>query len=369
MNTTEKFYLSVDGIAETFKPCADHHQLGLRTAGGKKIPLPKLTSLHRKSSPSPSRRLQSKVHSQHPSNPGVKVSNISKASMGIIKTVRARWRQRDKRGGVARSSSTGDQRPSSDRLRRRRVEPLTTPALTKPRNCRRIVVLGAPKVGKTNILQRFLGGEFEEHYEPTSEDFSRKLYQIRGETYQIDIVDAARERDFPAKRRLTILTGDIFLLVFSLDDRGTLTEVCELRDEIRAAKAKLMKPKDAGKVPVVICGNKADLRAQRVVGRSETEGVLGEGAAFFETSAKEGTGLEDVFGALAALGGLPVETSPSAHRTVSVVAYQSLRAVRRPGAPCAAVFPLARRPSFRSDLRQVLGPSAKPGKTERCHVQ
>lgn len=82
---------------------------------------------------------------------------------------------------------------------------------TKPQNCKRIVVLGAPRVGKTSILRRYLRDGFVEEYNPTSEDFLRKLFRIRGETYQIDILDASRERDFPAKRRLSILTGAYLL--------------------------------------------------------------------------------------------------------------------------------------------------------------
>jgi small GTP-binding protein len=69
------------------------------------------------------------------------------------------------------------------------------------------VVLGAPRVGKTSILRRYLRDGFVEEYKPTSEDFHRKLFRIRGETYQIDILDASGERSFPAKRRLSILTG------------------------------------------------------------------------------------------------------------------------------------------------------------------
>uniref|UniRef100_A0A3B5ALS8 RASD family member 2 n=1 Tax=Stegastes partitus TaxID=144197 RepID=A0A3B5ALS8_9TELE len=245
-------------------------------------------------------------------------------------------------------------------------------------NCHRIVVLGAPKVGKTNILQRFLGNEFEEHYEHTIEDFHRKLFHIRGETYQVDLLDAAGERDFPAKRRLSILTGDIFLLVFSLDDRESLNEACELLNEIQAAKAKLLKSKRPARVPAVMCGNKADLDAQRVVRRAEVGTILGEDVPYFETSAKNGTGLESVFRALASLGGLPDETSPSRHQLISIPTYQSLcvgrrgrRGIRTPGlgAPCAAVDPLARRPSFTSDLRLVLGSSTKNNKPEKCQIQ
>uniref|UniRef100_A0A3Q3IEV6 Uncharacterized protein n=1 Tax=Monopterus albus TaxID=43700 RepID=A0A3Q3IEV6_MONAL len=248
--------------------------------------------------------------------------------------------------------------------------------MCNPRNCHRIVVLGAPKVGKTNILRRFLGKEFEEHYEPTTEDFHRKLFYICGEAYQIDLLDAAGERDFPAKRRLSILTGDIFLLVFSLDDRDSFTEACELLKEIKAAKAKLLKFKK--KVPVVICGNKADQDAQRAVTRSEVTESFGEDASFFETSAKDDTGLEGMFRALASLGGLPDETSPSRHQIISILTYQSLCIGQRGrrgsrtggvGAPCAAVDPVARRPSFTSDLRLVLGSSTKHNKPEKCQIQ
>lgn len=130
------------------------------------------------------------------------------------------------------------------------------------------------------------------------------------------------------------------------------------------------------KIPVVTCGNKADLDAQRVVRRSEVTEILGEDIPFFEISAKDGTGLEDMFRAVASLGGLPDETSPSRHQILSILTYQSLCMGKRGrrgsgtcGAPCAAVDPLARRPSFTSDLRLVLGSSTKHNKPEKCQIQ
>ncbi|KAM7371740.1 hypothetical protein PAMP_008950 [Pampus punctatissimus] len=352
MNATEKLNLPVDGILEMFNSLTGHHQ--------SRITHPVLQS----TSITPVL--------QHP-----KVSNITKTGMGIIKTVKGQWRQQDKRMISSRSSSSGNGQVSTDRLPKRSVDRLEL-GLTKPKNCHRIVVLGAPKVGKTNMLQRFLGEDFQEQYEPTSEDFHRKLFHIGGEAYQIDLLDAAGERDFPAKRRLSILTGDIFLLVFSVDDKESFSEVCELLNEIKAAKTKLLKLKHPATVPAVICGNKVDLEAQRVVSRSEVEEMIGEDFAFFETSAKDGTGLEGVFRTLASLGGLPVETSPSRHQIVSILTYQSLcigqrgrrgSRTREHGEPCAAVDPLARRPSFTSDLRLVLGSSTKQNKPERCQIQ
>lgn len=176
MNATEKFYLPVDGILEMF------------------------TSLTGQSAVT-----HACVQSAVPQHPAV--SNISKTSMGIIRTVRGSWRQQEKRTVVSRSSSSGSRQLSTDRPPKRSVDLLEL-GVVKPRNCHRVVVLGAPKVGKTNILRRFLGREFEENYEPTTEDFHRKLFHIGGEAFQMDLLDAAGERNYPAKRRLSILTGE-----------------------------------------------------------------------------------------------------------------------------------------------------------------
>lgn len=75
------------------------------------------------------------------------------------------------------------------------------------KNCYRMVILGSTKVGKTAIVSRFLNGRFDEQYTPTIEDFHRKLYSIKGDVYQLDILDTSGNHPFPAMRRLSILTG------------------------------------------------------------------------------------------------------------------------------------------------------------------
>ncbi|XP_034544965.1 GTP-binding protein Rhes [Notolabrus celidotus] len=339
--------------------------------------------------------------SQHLSSSGIK------AGLGILKLATSQWKQEKK----TRSGSTMRQLSSSNSshpLKRSPLDQLAALVLhgqtrqrqisqehrqdsvscTKPQNCKRIVVLGAPRVGKSSILRRYLRDGFVEDYNPTSEDFLRKLFRIRGETYQIDILDASRERDFPAKRRLSILTGDIFLLVFSLDDRSSFDEVCALRTEILAAKSKLTKssaPEQCAQlqVPLVICANKVDLlESEREISKAEVLQAVGEDCAYFETSAKDSTNLEKVFESLAKRGGLPAETGPSQHRKLSLRSYQAMRTGRVQGGrgnrnlggedACGALYPLARRPSFSTDLRQVIGPhtARKAGKgLDKCQIQ
>ncbi|XP_072299301.1 GTP-binding protein Rhes [Eucyclogobius newberryi] len=336
MNSTEKGFLAFDSIFDLFSFTGHHPDAKL----------------------SPSR--------QHPST-----FSLSKTGMNIVKAVHGCRGDTVKMTGSARSSS-GQRQVSSIKHVKKSVDNMDLGRMN-PQHCTRIVVLGAPKVGKTNLLQRFLGKDFKENYEPTREDFYRKLFHIEGETYRVDLLDAAGERDFPAKRRLSILTGDIFLLVFSLDDRESFREVCELLSEIKSAKTKFLKMKTPAKVPVVVCGNKADLGTQqRLVGRSEVLKTLSDDVTYVETSAKNSLGLEILFPTLARLGALPDETSPSRHEIVPILSYQSLcqRGRRHePSAPCGAVDPLARRPSFTTDLKLVLGSSTKQNKPERCQIQ
>lgn len=169
MNTTEKFHLPVDGIFKMLNSITGQSPITHPVA-------------------------------QCAGAPHAIVSNLPKSGMGVVRTAKVNWRQQEK---TADRSST-----SADRLPKIRSVDLLELGLAKPRNCHRVVVLGAPKVGKSNILQRFLGGEFEESYEPTTEDFHRKLFHIRGQAYQVDLLEASGERNFPAKRRLSILTGE-----------------------------------------------------------------------------------------------------------------------------------------------------------------
>lgn len=71
----------------------------------------------------------------------------------------------------------------------------------------RMVVLGAPNVGKTQLVARFLGRQFSEMYLPTTEEFHRTKYMIRGRSYQLDILDTSGHTMSPIMQNLTLLTG------------------------------------------------------------------------------------------------------------------------------------------------------------------
>ncbi|KAK9392970.1 dexamethasone-induced Ras-related protein 1 [Crotalus adamanteus] len=256
------------------------------------------------------------------------------------------------------------------------------------KNCYRMVVLGSSKVGKTAIVSRFLSGRFEDQYTPTIEDFHRKLYSIRGEVYQLDILDTSGNHPFPAMRRLSILTGDVFILVFSLDNRDSFEEVQRLKQQILETKSCLKnKTKENIEVPLVICGNKGDRDFYREVEPREIEQLLGQDSKkypYFEISAKKNSSLDEMFQALFTMAKLPNEMSPDLHRKVSLQYCDLLHKKTLKGKKLlkdssgegtgdayGIVAPFARRPSVHSDLMYIREKAIRGGQAkdkERCVI-
>ncbi|XP_013196051.1 GTP-binding protein Rhes [Amyelois transitella] len=243
-----------------------------------------------------------------------------------------------------------------------------------PKNCFRLVMLGSARVGKTSLVSRFLGNKFEDSYTPTIEDFHRKLYRIRGEVYQLDLLDTSGNHPFPAMRRLSFLTGDLFVLVFSMDSRESFEEVIRLREQILETKASATSGASRGRrqiprVPMAIAGNKCD-RDLKTVQPEEASAYCSTqdtACVFVETSAKKNYHVDDLFYELFVVANLPLEMAPNHHKRVSTAfgspctlpptSSQSSRSKkctlsikRRLSDACGVVAPNVRRPSIRTDL-------------------
>ncbi|KAJ8398785.1 hypothetical protein AAFF_G00419820 [Aldrovandia affinis] len=248
------------------------------------------------------------------------------------------------------------------------------------KNCYRMVILGSTKVGKTAIISRFLNERFDDQYTPTIEDFHRKFYSIRGNVYQLDILDTSGNHPFPAMRRLSILTGDVFILVFSLDNRDSFQEVQRLKQQIFETKSCLKnKTKENVDVPLVICGNKGDREFYREVQDNEIQELIAgdDQCAYFEISAKRNTNVDRMFQTLFTMAKLPNEMSPDLHRRVSVqysdmLQRKSFRNKKpKDGDAYGIVAPFARRPSVHSDLMYIREKAIGGGQAkdkERCVI-
>lgn len=144
----------------------------------------------------------------------------------------------------------------------------------------KLVVMGGGGVGKSALTIRLVTDNFLDEYDPTIEDSYRKQVMIDGQTALLDILDTAGQEEFNSMRDQWIRDGKGFLLVYNITSRDTFEEVAELYDRI-------IRTKDSDNVPVVLAGNKCDLKDQRQVQYTEGAELAKEwGCGFFETSAK-----------------------------------------------------------------------------------
>lgn len=144
----------------------------------------------------------------------------------------------------------------------------------------KLVVLGGGGVGKSALTIRLVTDNFLDEYDPTIEDSYRKQVMIDDETALLDILDTAGQEEFSSMQDQWMRDGQGFLLVYNIVARPTFDEVSVLYD-------KILRTKDTDKVPIVLVGNKCDLKDQRQVEYQEgAELAKAWGCSFFETSAK-----------------------------------------------------------------------------------
>ncbi|GMT36083.1 hypothetical protein PFISCL1PPCAC_27380, partial [Pristionchus fissidentatus] len=232
----------------------------------------------------------------------------------------------------------------------------------------RLVIVGAARTGKSAIVGRFLDKDFDERYIPTIENFHRKIYKIKGEIFQLDIVDTSGNDPFPAARKLSFISGDMFIIVSSADMAYSVSHMIDLKHQITECKQSRGVIGN-GDVPTVFAFNKTDLspsRSQQIDEREVTERlteVFGHADNFVPCSAANNINIDKVFGKVFSIAKCPKHMNPELHKMLrnelsadgdsKKKILQRMRSkFSRDGDDTLAVYTdvNARRPSLRTDL-------------------
>lgn len=157
----------------------------------------------------------------------------------------------------------------------------------------KVVVAGNGAVGKTSLIRRFCEGKFELTRVATiGVDFQTQTVALPEKTVKLSIWDMAGQDRFQVIRSGFYRGSRAAALVYDVTDPESFNSLAKWRQEILEA---------IQQQPFVVVGNKIDL--ERVQPREQAEAFAQSfGARYIETSALNGSGVSDLFEALAKLG-------------------------------------------------------------------
>ena len=141
-------------------------------------------------------------------------------------------------------------------------------------------------VGKTCICGAFLGLEFlEEHLSTVGiEKMSSVIELESGEKVKIKLWDTAGEERFRCISVNTLKSSQAAVVVFDLTNKDSFERVTDWLKEIREFSTK---------IPIVLFGNKSDLEKKEVTQEEINLLCQVEGLIYYETSAKNNTGIKE----------------------------------------------------------------------------
>jgi small GTP-binding protein len=153
---------------------------------------------------------------------------------------------------------------------------------------KKICMVGQFGVGKTSLVRRFVDSIFDERYHSSiGVKIDRKDVTVGPDSVTLMLWDLAGEDDL-AQLNVSHLRGAAgYILVADGCRAASLAKAVELQQRIAD---------QLGPLPFVLVLNKADLREQWEV---QAAAISEQGWTTFETSAKAGSGVDEMFYALA----------------------------------------------------------------------
>jgi small GTP-binding protein len=157
---------------------------------------------------------------------------------------------------------------------------------------KKICMIGTSGVGKTSLVARFVQSMFSEKYLTTvGVKIDKKTVQLEGAEVQLMIWDLAGDDDFQRLQASYLRGSGGYLLVADGTRLATLDAAVEIQGRVSDV---------LGTVPFILAMNKADLASEWEIEDARLADLASRGWKIARTSAKDGSGVEEVFANLAA---------------------------------------------------------------------
>ena len=153
----------------------------------------------------------------------------------------------------------------------------------------KIILIGDSAVGKTNIMSKYLKGEFQENTKATvGVEFGSKLFKIDNHNIKAQIWDTAGQEKYKA------ITGAYYkgskgaFVVYDITRRDTFESADRWINDLKVTADP--------KINIMLIGNKSDLEDKREVLKEQgEEKAKSFNCAFLETSALKGDNIDKGF--------------------------------------------------------------------------
>lgn len=153
----------------------------------------------------------------------------------------------------------------------------------------KVVLLGETGVGKSNIIVRYNGGEFDSNSLPNNScSFIIKYYNFGNKIYRINVWDTAGQEKYHSLTKIFIKDSKIALLVYAINDYKSFEKLDFWYNTVKEA---------CNNIIVAVVGNKIDLYEEEKVDQNEAKAKAKEYNAKFQlTSAlNDDTGIDEIF--------------------------------------------------------------------------
>ena len=165
----------------------------------------------------------------------------------------------------------------------------------------KVIILGESGVGKTSLMNRYVRNEFSMRYKATiGADFMTKETTIEDKPITLQIWDTAGQERFQSLGTAFYRGADCCMLVYDVTNEHSFERLDTWKREF-LTQADLRNPET---FPFLLVGNKTDGLGDvpSTISQSQIEEWCSSSIPYIETSAKDGTNVEDAFQSLALRG-------------------------------------------------------------------
>ena len=153
----------------------------------------------------------------------------------------------------------------------------------------KLIIIGDSTTGKTNILSRYLNNKFDKITKSTiGVELGNKTFHIKNNIVNCQIWDTAGQERYRSMTKAYYKGALGALLVYDITKKTTFENIENWLIDLKNSADQ--------KISVILIGNKNDLEEEREVKTEEGKMKAKEfGIAFLETSALNGTNIENAF--------------------------------------------------------------------------